>query len=111
MKSSRSVARDFADALQYLTAPFDEADATKHMINSTVQGSDIVTGLRAPTRYGHPHWDEIFADITQIHASIKASVFYSGPPNLGSDLEHECKMASKRSVGGEFSLYFEGSNF
>ena len=81
------------------------------MINSTVNGSDLVTGLRAPTRHGRPEWDEIFSDIAEIHAPSKINVFFSGPPSLGDDLEHECTMASMGSIETKFSLDFKGSNF
>ena len=81
------------------------------MINSTVYGSDLVTGLRAPTRHGQPDWDEIFNDIADIHAPNRINVFFSGPPSLSADLEHECKMTSMGSVEIGFSLDFKGSNF
>lgn len=97
--------------MQYLTAPFDEANATKHMINSTVQGSDITTGLRSPTRHGHPYWDEIFTDIAQVHAPSEASVFYSGPSSVGARLEDECKVASEKGAGVEFVFIHERSGF
>ena len=98
-------------SIQYLTASFDEAEATKNMINSTVYGSDLVTGLRAPTRHGHPDWDEIFSDIAEIHAPNNVNVFFSGPPSLSADLEHECKLASTRSAETGFLLNFKGSDF
>ena len=69
------------------------------MINSTVNGQDIVTGLRAPSRYGQPDWAEIFQDIRQIHAPIEAGVFFSGAPSLGEELKYECSKGSDPDFG------------
>ena len=81
------------------------------MINSTVHGTDMMTGLRAPTRHGHPHWDEIFTDIALIHAPMEAGVFYSGPSELGIELEQDCKMASKSVSEDGLSFVFRGNDF
>ena len=94
-----------------MTAPIDEANATKHMINSAVHGLDIVTGLRAPTRRGHPYWDEILADIAQVNGPGKVNVLYSGPRDIDFELQTECKVASGRGAGEFFFSGHEEDNW
>lgn len=77
---------------QYLTSPVDEATATKNLINSAINRSDIVTGLKATTRLGPPHWEEILSGVRCAHepAMVEIGVFYQGPKEMGAELKETC---------------------
>ena len=45
--------------------------------------ADLVTGLRAKTHMGHPHWEAELAAIQRARAPEPVHVFFCGPPGLG----------------------------
>lgn len=52
--------------------------------------SDIVTGLRTKTHFGHPDWEEMLKPIAKKHAPAKVDVFFCGPHGLAKKVERAC---------------------
>ena len=99
--------------LQYLTNPYyDEAEATKNLINSAVNGLDMTTGLKSTTHIGPPKWNEIFEDIHRIHGPmVEVGVFYNGPSKLGREVRKACGGRGVRAMGGGGDEGKKGSGF
>ncbi|RPA84372.1 hypothetical protein BJ508DRAFT_206196 [Ascobolus immersus RN42] len=74
----------------YLTLKMKPDDAQNIMINDAQAEKDAITGLRAPTNFGRPNWDEIFHAIKDTHGTGEAGVFFCGPKGLGSSLHVMC---------------------
>ncbi|KAF3940763.1 hypothetical protein ABW19_dt0207448 [Dactylella cylindrospora] len=79
----------------YLTAKIKADDATNIMINDANAERDAITGLRAPTNFGRPNWDQIFRGIKSIHSPSEVGVFFCGPKGLGSQLHVKCNEHSE----------------
>ncbi|KAK2757956.1 hypothetical protein FQN54_004362 [Arachnomyces sp. PD_36] len=91
-------AQDMSNRIEihtYLTAKIKSDDATNIMINDANAEQDTITGLRAPTNFGRPNWDSVFASIRKIHTPAEAGVFFCGPKGLGSQLHIKCNMYSE----------------
>jgi len=78
-----------------LTAKIKPDDATNIMINDANAEKDAITGLRAPTNFGRPNWDQIFKGIKSVHKPTEAGVFFCGPKVLGSQLHIKCNQYSE----------------
>ncbi|KAI9883164.1 MAG: hypothetical protein M1823_005078 [Watsoniomyces obsoletus] len=90
-------AQDLANSIEihtYLTAPIRLDDQTNIMINNSSSERDAITGLRAPTHFGRPNWDNIFKSIKQEHAPGQGGVFFCGPKPLGDELSERCNNLS-----------------
>lgn len=56
-------------------------------------GSDIFTGLKSPTRFGRPDWDNILRNLTSGNngSMVKdINVFFCGPKTMGTKLQQHC---------------------
>jgi Ca2+-binding EF-hand superfamily protein len=58
--------------------------------------TDLVTGLRAKTKFGRPDWNEVFANLSQEHVGHRVDVFFCGPPGLGAGIRPYCHAAGFR---------------
>lgn len=52
--------------------------------------SDMITGLRTRTHFGHPDWDAMLGAIATRHRPARVDVFFCGPPGLAKKLEPIC---------------------
>ena len=50
---------------------------------------DLITGLKTRTKTGRPNWDKVFQQLKD-QKKGKITVFYCGPPTLGSELAKKC---------------------
>lgn len=91
----------------YLTLKMKPDDATNIMINDANADRDAITGLRAPTNFGRPNWDQIFRGIKQIHGAGEAGVFFCGPKPLGSTLHTKCNQFTDK----DFQFVWGKENF
>ena len=56
-------------------------------------GSDVFTGLKSPTRFGRPDWNELFLSLTSHDNSATAKdvdVFFCGPKAMGEEIQQHC---------------------
>ncbi len=51
---------------------------------------DIVTELRTLTRFGHPDWAHVLAEIAKQHDPGTVALFFCGPPGLGAKVRAAC---------------------
>jgi respiratory burst oxidase len=78
----------------YMTAGRGHATSTalalaREILHSE-QGRDLVTGLRAKTRMGHPDWDAELARIAHAAAPDRVDVYFCGPHGLARKLQATC---------------------
>jgi predicted ferric reductase len=57
---------------------------------SSAGRSDIMTGLRTRTHFGHPDWEGMLGAIARRHAPDRVDVFFCGPHGLSRVLEPLC---------------------
>jgi len=57
---------------------------------------DVITGLSALTRMGHPDWDELLGQIAARHAPTQVDVFFCGPPGLAPKVSAACERHAMR---------------
>ncbi|MEO8899891.1 MAG: EF-hand domain-containing protein [Polyangiaceae bacterium] len=53
--------------------------------------SDMITGLRTHTHFGHPDWSAMLGEIRARHATEAVDVYFCGPPGLAAQLASICK--------------------
>lgn len=97
----------FLDIHSYLTGSLKEHELKNVFINDS-DGYDPVTRLRAPTKYGRPHFPSIFDDIKRRHpgshtGATKIGVFFCGPKVLGGQIRSAAAKASDASAEFVFS--------
>ncbi|GAA6041202.1 hypothetical protein NBRC10512_008205 [Rhodotorula toruloides] len=80
----------------YLTATIKAHDMLNIFANDVGSDRDAITQLRAPTHYGRPNWDRIFASIAAEHPVSEVGVFFCGPKPLSTILH---KMCIKHTTG------------
>jgi NADPH oxidase 2 len=66
----------------YLTAQIKHDDMTNIMVQDVGAEKDAITALRAPTHFGRPNWDRVFASVADRHPDTDVGVFFCGPPML-----------------------------
>ncbi|KAJ3089548.1 hypothetical protein HK102_006141, partial [Quaeritorhiza haematococci] len=69
----------FLEIHTYLTAGLKQDEVKNIIINDQEGVRDAVTGLRAPTHYGRPNFDQIFQNIRSSHPGTDIGVFFCGP--------------------------------
>jgi len=83
-----------ADVFQYLTTKAKSKLETDTTACEAPDHREAFLGLRSPTQYGRPDWDNIFASLRAIHTSGEVGVFHAGPEGLAADLQSHCKKHS-----------------
>jgi NADPH oxidase len=53
--------------MTYVTQKMKDDDLTNIMVSDVGGENDTISGLRAPTHYGRPNWDQIFSGIKDRH--------------------------------------------
>ena len=66
----------------YLTSHMKEDDLNNIMVQDVGAERDAITSLRAPTHFGRPNWDKVFASIADKHHHTDIGVFFCGPVML-----------------------------
>ncbi|GEM09205.1 NADPH oxidase isoform 2 [Rhodotorula toruloides] len=87
----------------YLTATIKAHDMLNIFANDVGSDRDAITQLRAPTHYGRPNWDRIFASIAAEHPASEVGVFCCGPKPLSTTLY---KMCIKHTTGAADTTRF-----
>lgn len=67
------------------------------MLNTTAD-ADALTGLRSPTYYGRPNWDNLFEGISHRHPRTDVGTFYCGPRALEKELRRMCSVWSGKNA-------------
>ncbi|PFH48925.1 hypothetical protein AMATHDRAFT_148777 [Amanita thiersii Skay4041] len=90
----------------YLTAKIKEDDMNNIIVQDVGAEKDAITSLRAPTHFGRPNWDRVFASIADKHPETDVGVFFCGPAVLSGQLH---SMSNKYStVNGTRFFYGKG---
>ncbi|GAA5973640.1 hypothetical protein JCM11641_005057 [Rhodosporidiobolus odoratus] len=84
----------------YMTGRVKEPDMHNIFANDVGGEVDALTRLRAPTHYGRPNWDRIFASIAASHPDTDVGSFFCGPKALGSTLHKMCNKYTSAMEGG-----------
>jgi len=92
----------------YLTARIKEDDMNNIIVQDVGAEKDAITSLRAPTHFGRPNWDKIFASIGDKHPESDVGVFFCGPPAIASTLHI---MSNKHSDIKGTRFFFGKENF
>lgn len=85
-------------------------DQVKNVIINDETGQDALTGLRSPTSYGRPPWDQIFGKMAEDHPSTDIGVFFCGPKPLSKQLHICCNTHTSTTPGGT-KFYYHKENF
>ncbi|POY69925.1 hypothetical protein BMF94_7057 [Rhodotorula taiwanensis] len=89
-------ADNLIEIYSYMTGHLGAGEIGNIFTNDVGTDRDAITGLRAPTHYGRPDWDRIFASIAAEHVATSVGVFCCGPAALSSTLH---KMSLKHTSG------------
>ena len=87
----------------YLTAKIKDDDMTNIIVQDVGAEKDAITSLRAPTHFGRPNWDRVFASIAEKHIDTDVGVFFCGPPVLSRQLH---QMSNKYSTPKGTRFFF-----
>ncbi|KAI9142397.1 ferric reductase NAD binding domain-containing protein [Paraphysoderma sedebokerense] len=100
---------NFLEINTYLTAPL-KPNEIRNVILNTGNKKDAVTGLKSPTLFGRPNFDDIFEKIRTCHQGTDIGVFFCGPKVLSGTLHTACnKWTSAEDWGTKF--YYHKENF
>ncbi|KAK7038179.1 FAD-binding FR-type domain-containing protein [Favolaschia claudopus] len=78
----------------YLTQKIKEDDMNNIIVHDVGAEKDAITSLRAPTHFGRPNWNNIFASIAQKHTESDVGVFFCGPTPIATALHLNCNKYS-----------------
>lgn len=92
----------------YLTAKIKEDDMNNIIVQDVGAEKDAITSLRAPTHFGRPNWDRVFASIAEKHPETDCGVFFCGPAVLSKTLH---TMSNKYSDPKGTRFFFGKENF
>ncbi|KAF5371910.1 hypothetical protein D9757_010597 [Collybiopsis confluens] len=79
----------------YLTAKIKDDDINNIIVHDVGAERDTITSLRAPTHFGRPNWDRVFANVANVHPHTDVGVFFCGPPPLSKQLSMMCNKWSE----------------
>ena len=98
----------FLEIQTYLTAGL-KADEMRNIILNDIQGtSDAITGLRSPTYYGRPNFDQIFKGMRSSHPNTDIGVFFCGPKALSTTIHKACDRWTETTENGTRFFYGKG---
>jgi NADPH oxidase 2 len=71
---------------------------------------DAISGLKAKTNFGRPHWESIFHTVGRSHPGKDVGVFFCGPKQLSTQLHKlSNKYSSNEPQGVRF--FYNKENF
>ncbi|KNC97220.1 uncharacterized protein SPPG_07607 [Spizellomyces punctatus DAOM BR117] len=95
----------FIEIHTYLTGGL-KIDEVKNIIVNDEEGvSDAITGLRSPTHYGRPNWDQIFKMVRTNHPGTDVGVLFCGPKVLSGALHKACNRWTEATENGTRFFY------
>eukprot|EP01137_Pigoraptor_chileana_P024879 Opistho-2@93528 len=97
---------EFLDARIYLTESL-KADDVKNIMMHNDAATDTITGLRAKTLFGRPHWEKIFGDVADAHHGTDIGVFFCGPKILSTQLHINCNRFTNINTNTKFRYFKE----
>lgn len=100
---------NFLEIRMFLTGGL-KADQVRNVVMSNADGTDALTGLKSPTHYGRPNFDQIFGQMAQQHPSTDIGIFFCGPKPLSHTL-HKAANKHTSSVKGGTKFYYHKENF
>ncbi|KAJ3291239.1 hypothetical protein HK104_006227 [Borealophlyctis nickersoniae] len=100
----------FLEIHTYLTAGL-KADEVKNIIINDREGvEDALTGLKSPTHYGRPNWDNVFRTIRNANPGADVGVFFCGPKVLSNTLHKQSNKWTDASPDGT-RFFYNKENF
>jgi len=96
---------NFLEINIYLTGQLTPEEIQNVMYSDT--GSDIITGLRSPTYFGRPDWNNIFAQMSKKHDGEDVGVFFCGPKILSKQLYTMCRKYTDTKAETKFKYHKE----
>jgi len=100
---------NFLEIHMFLTGGL-KADQVRNVALTSADGHDALTGLRSPTHYGRPNFDQTFGQMASTHPSTDIGVFFCGPKPLSNTL-HRAANKNTSSVKGGTKFYYHKENF
>jgi len=100
---------NFLEIRMFLTGGL-KADQVRNVVLNSADGRDALTGLKSPTYYGRPNFDQMFSQIAQQHPSTDVGVFFCGPKPLSHSLHKACNKNTS-SIKGGTKFYYHKENF
>eukprot|EP01132_Coremiostelium_polycephalum_P005567 gene5567-6933_t len=90
---------NFLDINAYLTGALSAQEVRDVMYaGGDGESRDQITGFSAPTQFGRPKWNEIFADYAVRYAGKDVGVFFCGPKILSKQLYKNCTHFTKTTT-------------
>jgi len=78
------------DVHVYLTGQLKQDEIGNLILNDDEGNTDALTGLKTPTHYGRPNFDQIFETFVRDHQETDIGVFFCGPKPLSRLLSRTC---------------------
>ncbi|KAJ3115252.1 hypothetical protein HDU96_000967 [Phlyctochytrium bullatum] len=98
----------FIEIHTYLTQGV-KIDEMRNIILNDEEGTrDAITGLRSPTYFGRPNFDQIFKGMRQTHPGTDIGVFFCGPKILSKTLHKACNRWTEATENGTRFFYGKG---
>ncbi|KAJ3101784.1 hypothetical protein HDU97_001068 [Phlyctochytrium planicorne] len=95
----------FIEIHTYLTQGV-KIDEMRNIILNDEEGTrDAITGLRSPTYFGRPNFDQIFKGMRQTHPGTDIGVFFCGPKILSKTLHKACNKWTEATENGTRFFY------
>ncbi|KAI9359565.1 ferric reductase NAD binding domain-containing protein [Zopfochytrium polystomum] len=95
----------FLEIHTYLTAGLKPDEMRNVILNDEEGAADAITGLRSPTYYGRPNFDQIFKGMRQSHPGTDIGVFFCGPKVLSASLHKACNRWTEATENGTRFFY------
>ncbi|KAJ1548541.1 hypothetical protein HK405_002789 [Cladochytrium tenue] len=95
----------FLEIHTYLTGGMKADEMRNIILNDEEGASDAITGLRSPTYYGRPNFDQIFKGMRQSHPGTDIGVFFCGPKGLSKSLHKACNRWTEATKNGTRFFY------
>jgi NADPH oxidase len=100
----------FIEIHTYLTQGLKIDELRNVILNDEEGAADAITGLRSPTYYGRPNFDQIFKGMRQTHPGTDIGVFFCGPKVLSASLHKACNRWTEAGENGT-RFYYGKENF
>ncbi|KAJ3189695.1 hypothetical protein HK101_008754 [Irineochytrium annulatum] len=95
----------FIEIHTYLTQGV-KIDEMRNIILNDEEGTrDAITGLKSPTYFGRPNFDQIFKGMRQTHPGTDIGVFFCGPKILSKTLHKACNRWTENTENGTRFFY------
>ncbi|KAJ1967490.1 hypothetical protein H4R35_006696 [Dimargaris xerosporica] len=103
-------ANHYIEIRTYLTGRLNTDEVRNVMLNDEEGHEDALTGLKSPTYYGRPNWDQVFFQLRENHPATDIGVFFCGPKRLDNVLHMMCRQYNDPSEAGT-KFFYNKENF